>query len=91
MKLESFRPSLKSYSSLAMTLKPNTIYEHYSGKKYKLINIARCSETLEELVIYQELYDEMNFWIRPLVMFCENVEISGCLVPRFRSLENINV
>lgn len=59
-------------------------YEHYKGKRYKVIGIARHSETLEELVVYQSLYGEMDLWVRPLGMFLEEVEVDGKKVPRFR-------
>lgn len=59
-------------------------YEHYKGKRYKVIGIARHSETLEELVVYQALYGEYGLWVRPLKMFTERVDINGEEVPRFR-------
>ena len=49
--------------------------------------MARHSETLEELVVYQHL-DDLNWWVRPLKMFLENVEVDGKLVPRFKLVEN---
>ncbi len=73
---------LKPYSDLARELRPG-IYEHYKGKKYRLLNIARHSETLEELVVYQQLYGTGDVWVRPLYMFVETV--NG--VPRFRLIE----
>ena len=65
------------------------IYEHYKGKKYKVIGIARHSETLEELVVYMALYDSKEFgrnalWVRPKKMFLETVIVDGKEVPRFR-------
>jgi len=80
--------ALPEYSTLAQQLKPGSRYEHYSGKLYELVVIPRHSETLDELVIYQALYGDMNFWVRPLEMFCEDVEIKGCKVPRFRWIES---
>ncbi len=65
------------------------IFEHYKGKKYKIIGIARHSETLKLCVIYEALYDSLEFgsgsiWVRPLEMFVETVEIEGRQMPRFR-------
>lgn len=59
------------------------IYQHYSGKFYQVIGIARHSETLEELVIYQCLYGSYGLWVRPKAMFEENVEVDGIAKPRF--------
>lgn len=63
------------------------VYEHYKGKHYEVIGVARHSETLEELVVYRALYGERGLWVRPLAMFCETVEINGQRVPRFRLVE----
>ncbi len=61
------------------------IYQHYKGKKYRVIAFARHSETLEEMVVYQALYTSEEFgenavWVRPQKMFFE--EVKG--VPRFK-------
>lgn len=66
-------------------------YEHYKGKRYKVIGVARHSETLEELVVYQALYGENGLWVRPLEMFFENVEINGKQTPRFKYLNKESV
>ena len=54
------------------------LYRHYKGKEYKVIGIARHSETLERLVVYERLYEDGEFpeklWVRPYDMFLENVE-----------------
>jgi hypothetical protein len=59
------------------------IYQHFKGKRYKVIGTANHSETLEELVVYKALYGEKGLWVRPLKMFTELVEVSGKQVPRF--------
>ena len=56
-------------------------YEHYKGKPYRVLAIAKHSETLEEMVVYQQLYGEEGVWVRPLV------EVKGKIVPRFRYIE----
>ncbi len=58
-------------------------YRHYKGKEYQVIGVARHSETLEELVVYQALYGEGELWVRPLSMFLEEVEVDGKKMPRF--------
>lgn len=76
------KPSLP-FSVLARTLKTDTIYEHYKGQLYKVIYLARHSETREELVVYQALYGEKGIWVRPLSMFLERLNIEGKYVQRF--------
>lgn len=71
-------------------IKPG-IYLHYKNKKYRVIGVARHSETLEELVIYQQLYESDDFpkgtfWVRPEKMFLEKAVIDGKKVPRFKYL-----
>ncbi|WP_404396553.1 DUF1653 domain-containing protein [Idiomarina loihiensis] len=66
-----------------MTIKPG-IYEHYKGGRYRVIDIARHSETEEWMVLYQPLYGEQKLWVRPFDMFAETVNIDGNDVPRFR-------
>jgi len=59
-------------------------YRHYKGKEYRVISLARHSETEEQLVIYHLLYDDFSWWVRPRAMFLETVEIDGQRVPRFQ-------
>ena len=66
-------------------------YQHYKGKFYEVIGLARHSETLEELVIYRALYESSEYgkkalWARPKKMFLENVTINGREIPRFKYL-----
>jgi len=60
-------------------------YRHYKGKEYRVIGVAKHSETLEDLVIYEALYenDLSQLWVRPLVMFTEKVEVNGKKLERF--------
>lgn len=61
------------------------IYRHYKGMEYRVIGIAKHSETLEDLVVYEALYDNQlsKLWVRPKEMFEENVIIDGIEKPRF--------
>lgn len=63
------------------------LYEHYKGLRYIVIAVARHSETLEELIVYQALYDEEAIWVRPLTMFLEDIEIDGQVQPRFELIK----
>lgn len=65
-------------------------YEHYKGKRYQVLGVAKHSETLEELVVYQKLYDDRGLWVRPLAMFTEEVEVDGKRMPRFRYIRDGN-
>jgi hypothetical protein len=62
-------------------------YKHSkSGKEYRVIGVGKHSETLEEMVIYEALYDNetSKLWVRPAAMWSELVEIGGEQVPRFQ-------
>jgi hypothetical protein len=79
--------------SLIAKVPPGALFEHYKGKKYKILSVARHSETLEMCVVYQSLYNDAQFgdhavWVRPLEMFLETVMIDGNAVPRFRLIED---
>ncbi len=65
------------------------IYKHYKSKLYRYLGVVKHSETLEELVSYQCLYEnnEGQFWVRPKQMFFENVTQGSDIVPRFQKLE----
>lgn len=63
------------------------VYQHYKGAYYQIIGIARHSETLEELVVYQSLYGDFGLWVRPASMFLEKVSHNGDQVDRFRFLD----
>ena len=58
-------------------------YRHYKGNEYRVLSLARHSETLETLVVYQSLYGERGLWVRPAAMFAESVVHDGQRVPRF--------
>ena len=61
------------------------IYQHYKGQLYQVFNVARHSETEEQLVVYQCLYGDYSMWVRPLSMFTETVQLEdGQLIPRFK-------
>ena len=40
-------------------------YRHFKGNVYRVIHIAKHSETLEEMVVYQAMYGERGIWVRP--------------------------
>ena len=62
-------------------------YRHYKGNEYRVVGLARHSETLDPLVVYQALYGERGLWVRPAAMFTETVTHEGKVVPRFAPLE----
>ena len=68
-----------------LSLKSGT-YQHYKGPCYKVLHVAKHSETNEQLVIYQALYGEFGIWARPLNMFLEKIEKEGKRIPRFSYL-----
>lgn len=65
-----------------------TYFLHYKNKPYRLIGEAKHSETLDDVVIYECLYDNptAKLWVRPKTMFYESVDLNGTRVPRFKKV-----
>lgn len=61
-------------------------YRHFKGNKYQLLDVAKHSETLEEMVVYKALYGDGGIWVRPASMWNEEVEFEGRKVKRFTYL-----
>lgn len=49
-------------------------YRHFKGGLYQVVLIARHSETQERMVVYQALYGDYGFYVRPYQMFASPVE-----------------
>jgi hypothetical protein len=65
------------------------IYEHYKGKKYLVLGVARHTETEELMAVYIPLYElpengGVQMAVRPLTMFMEQVAVGSETRPRFR-------
>ena len=58
-------------------------YRHFKGGEYSVLGFARDSETKQTMVLYVPLYGDGGYWVRPLEMFAEMVELDGENVPRF--------
>jgi hypothetical protein len=81
----STRPNEKRASrkqETAMTVVAG-VYRHYKGQPYRVLGVARHSETMEPLVVYQALYGDHGLWVRPATMFSEIIEVDGAPVARF--------
>ena len=77
------------FQAMVNTIVKDGIYRHYKGQQYRAIDIVRHSETLEELVFYECLYENKlgQFWVRPKAMWFEELEIGGKKVRRFELIQ----
>ena len=55
-------------------LKIHGIYKHFKGDYYLVEDIAKDSETIEEMVVYRRLYEDGSLWVRPKAMFLSEVD-----------------
>lgn len=64
-------------------------FKHYKNKPYRYLGVVRHSETLEEMALYETLYENKlgKMWVRPKEMFFEDVIIEGVKQPRFRPID----
>ena len=70
-----------------MDIKPGK-YRHFKGGEYRVIGVAQHSETMEELVVYQALYDDGTLWVRPAAMWFERLNRDGYEGPRFTRIDD---
>ncbi len=66
-------------------------YRHFKGKPYRLIGTAKFSESLEDMTVYETLYEnpEDKVWVRPKAMFDEVIERDGKKIARFRPVPQV--
>lgn len=53
---------------------PGKKYRHFKNKEYLGLLIATHSETREKYVVYQALYGEQEYFVRPYEMFASEVD-----------------
>ena len=58
-------------------------YRHYKGNIYEIVGVGKHTETMEDMVIYQ---DDNHVWVRPLEMFEEEIEVNGKKIKRFEKI-----
>ncbi len=57
-----------------MDIIKNRVYKHFKGDYYLVLDIVINSETNEEMVLYQALYDDGKKYVRPKEMFLSMVD-----------------
>ena len=57
-----------------MELKIHGIYRHFKGNYYLVEDVAKDSETGQEMVIYRQLYGDGSLWVRSKEMFLSKVD-----------------
>lgn len=79
-----------AYTNAALSRRPRQMpevklgrYRHFKGNEYRVLSVARHSETQEPMVVYQALYGEMGIWVRPASMWNEEICRDGKTFRRF--------
>jgi len=54
------------------------VYKHYKGNVYKIIALAKHSETTEDMIVYQSV-EHGDIWVRPKSMWNEIIDNNGTL------------
>lgn len=62
-------------------------FQHFKSGHYRYVGTAFHSETRQRMVVYQALYGEQQYWVRPESMFFETIERDGRQLVRFQEVE----
>ncbi len=84
--VHSRRTMYGSYDRLLLQMRLAPLpgeYRHFKGGKYRVLSIAKHSETLAPMVVYQALYGEGGIWVRPAEMWSQWVMRDDYQGPRF--------
>lgn len=70
---------LRTYCLFLFTFKKVTNesirkYRHFKGNTYKVLCVAMHTETQEKMVVYQALYGDYKYFVRPYEMFVSKVD-----------------
>lgn len=65
------------------------LFRHYKNKLYKFRELVKHSETAEDMVLYDCLYENESgrTWVRPRDLFFGEIEIDGTKKKRFQELK----
>ena len=72
---------------MEFSAKEERYFQHFKGGKYKFIHSAFDSETQERMVVYQALYGDQAYWVRPEDMFFGKVTRDGRTFNRFTEID----
>ncbi|MBR2208999.1 MAG: DUF1653 domain-containing protein [Synergistaceae bacterium] len=72
-----------TYDEARAKILPQAIYKHFKGNYYKVLAVAKHSETGEPIVIYQDAEKHGITWARPASMWFDEV------VPNVKRFERI--
>ena len=67
--------------------KSERYFRHFKGGTYRYLLSAFDSETQQRMVVYQALYGEKGYWVRPEAMFFEKVTRNGITFNRFTEID----
>ena len=56
------------------TVTPGSIFRHFKGNFYRVLDFAKHTETGETMVVYRSIKDPDKIWVRPADMFFSKVD-----------------
>lgn len=62
-------------------------FQHFRGGMYRMERTAFDSEIRQRMVVYQALYGEQAYWVRPEKMFFEKITRNGKTFSRFLEID----